>query len=248
MEIFTYNNKKETSKKAAELAILIMTEAIKKKGEAIFVVATGSSQLDFINHLIATKEIDWGKTKMFHLDEYINLPEDHPASFRNYLKKRFINKVSRIGKINLINGDAEMDPREECKRLNRLIEQEKIDVSFVGVGENGHLAFNDPPADFEETDPFIVVKLDKNCRQQQVNEGWFDSLAEVPTQAISMSISQIMKSNSIICTVPGQRKAKVIKECFSDETITPYKPATILKEKARCYLFLDKESSSLLGT
>jgi glucosamine-6-phosphate deaminase len=183
---------------------------------------------------------------MFHLDEYINLPITHPASFRKYLKDKFIYKVDKIQKINLIKGDA-ADPQKECDRLNQILKNEIVDIAFVGIGENGHLAFNDPPANFEIEDPFIIVNLDSQCRKQQVGEGWFESIKDVPQQAISMSIQQIMKTKNIICTVPGGRKAQAVKECFGTNEISPNHPASILKKHKSCFVFLDYDSAKHLS-
>jgi len=246
MKINIYNNKKETSKKAALQAASILNKAIRQKGTATFVIATGVSQLDFIENLITEGNVNWSKTKMFHLDEYIDLPETHPASFRKYLKEKFISKVDRIKEINLINGDA-ADPRKERDRLNKILQNEIVDIAFVGVGENGHLAFNDPPANFKIEDPYIIVNLDEHCRKQQVGEGWFDSTEDVPQQAISMSIKQIMKSKNIICTIPGERKAQAVKDCFGTDKISPIYPSSILKKHKNCFVFLDFDSAKYLS-
>ena len=243
MEIGIYKNKLECSQAAGKKAAEILKEAIAKKGKATFIAATGASQFDFLQTLIADKEIDWSKTRMFHLDEYIGLPESHPASFRRYLQERFISKVNP-GEVVLVNGET--DPVEECKRLGKLIAEGEVDVAFVGVGENGHLAFNDPPADFDTEEAFIVVELDEVCRKQQLGEGWFKSLDEVPTKAISMSVKQIMKSKHIICTVPDLRKAEAVRDCFGDDTISNLHPASILKQHPSCYVYLDEDSASLL--
>ena len=245
MKINIYKNKKETSKEAALQAAFILNETIHRKGTATFIMATGVSQLDFIDTLITESKIDWSKTKMFHLDEYINLSATHPASFRKYLKEKFISKVDQIQKINLINGDA-ADPQKECDRLNQILKNEIVDIAFVGIGENGHLAFNDPPANFEIEDPFIIVNLDSQCRKQQVGEGWFESIKDVPQQAISMSIQQIMKTKNIICTVPGERKAQAVKDCFGTNEISPNYPASILKKHKNCFVFLDYDSAKHL--
>lgn len=242
MKIKIYETKKETSFKAAQKAIKILNKAIKEKGQAIFVIATGNSQLDFINTLVADKTVDWSKTIMFHLDEYIGLPETHAASFRKYLKEKFINKVDSLGEVYLINGDKE--PEKECQRLNEILENKEIDVSFVGVGENGHLAFNDPLADFKVKKPYIIVDLNKKCRQQQLNEGWFSSLEEVPQKAITMTIWQIMNSKNIINTVPEKRKAEAVEKCFGNFIVSPECPASVLKIKNKAYTFLDKHSAS----
>lgn len=244
MKIYILNSKENMGKAAAEKAAEILREAIKEKGKANFIAATGASQFEFLDHLTKITSLDWGETTMFHLDEYIGLSEDHPASFRRYLQERLISKV-HPGKVFLIAGDAP-DPEEECERLNDIISQYEIDVAFVGIGENGHLAFNDPPADFETEKPYIIVELDTACRRQQLGEGWFNSLEEVPQKAISMSVKQIMKAKNIICTVPDKRKAQAVKDCFGGEEISPYYPASILKRHDHCYVFLDEQSAMYL--
>ena len=243
MNIFKATTKRETSEAAAHAASTKLRKAITERGHASFIVATGASQFDFLDALTADKTIDWDNTTMFHLDEYIGIPETHPASFRKYLRERLVDIV-RPGTVHFLNGEAD-EPQAECERLNRIISQHQIDVAFVGIGENGHLAFNDPPADFETDDPYILVELDEPCRLQQVGEGWFTGLDEVPTQAISMSIRQIMKAQTIICTVPDERKAEAVRNCLHGE-ITPLHPASILQTHPDCSVFLDTGSASLL--
>ncbi|MBA7571326.1 Glucosamine-6-phosphate deaminase 1 [subsurface metagenome] len=243
MKIGIYETKKEMGKLAAEKAAEFLKEAIKEKNEAVFVAATGASQFEFLEALTSISSIDWSKTVMFHLDEYTGISETHPASFRKYLKEKLINKVHPSA-IYLINGDSE-DPQLECERLNKIISRKEVDVSFVGIGENGHLAFNDPPADFNVAKPYIAVELDEACRRQQVGEGWFSTLQEVPRRAISMCIKQIMKSKNIICTVPDSRKAQAVKNCL-EGYISPHNPASILRRHERVFLFLDKNSAKLL--
>ena len=243
MNIFKATTKRETSEAAAHAASTKLRKAITERGHASFIVATGASQFDFLDALTADKIIDWDNTTMFHLDEYIGIPETHPASFRKYLRERLVDIV-RPGTVHFLNGEAD-EPQAECERLNRIISQHQIDVAFVGIGENGHLAFNDPPADFETDDPYILVELDEPCRLQQVGEGWFTELDEVPTQAISMSIRQIMKAQTIVCTVPDERKAEAVRNCLHGE-ITPMHPASILQTHPDCSVFLDTGSASLL--
>jgi glucosamine-6-phosphate deaminase len=228
---------------AAARAAELLKDALDCQGQAAFIVATGASQFEFLAALTATPGIDWGRTTMFHLDEYVGMPETHPASFRRYLRERLIDRV-RPGTAHLIQGEAS-DSLAECQRLNELIAGYDIDVAFVGIGENGHLAFNDPPADFEVADPYIVVTLDEACRRQQWGEGWFETLADVPHQAISMSIQQIMQARAIICTVPDRRKAQAVHDCFTG-AVTPIHPASILRTHDRAYLFLDADAASML--
>jgi len=243
MKVEIFRTKQQMCKAAAEEAAKILVDAIKEKGEATFIAATGVSQFEFLENLTSFSSIDWSKTSMFHLDEYIGLPETHPASFRKYLKERLINKV-HPGNVYLIKGDAK-SPELECERLDKIIIQKEIDVAFVGIGENGHLAFNDPPADFDTKKPYLVVELDDACRKQQLGEGWFKSFDEVPKRAISMSIKQIMKSKNIICTVPDSRKAQAVKDCL-EGGITPDNPASILRNHESAFLFLGKNSAELL--
>jgi glucosamine-6-phosphate deaminase len=244
METHVYPDKRATSEAAADRAASVLKWAIDRKGRANFVVATGASQFDFLDALTAREDIDWSKTAMFHLDEYIGLPADHRASFRRYLRERFTAEVDP-GAVHWIEGDAD-DPRAECDRLNDVLRGRGIDAAFIGIGENGHVAFNDPPADFETRDPFIVVELDEDCRNQQVGEGWFDSVDDVPERAITMSVHRIMAAESVVCTIPGERKAPAVRECFGDETIAPTKPASVLKEHPRAHVYLDEESASEL--
>src|SRR5438045_2074095 len=192
MEINKSKNSQDLGKTAGAATGKLIREAIKKNGSANIIVATGTSQFETLNQLISERDIDWSKVEMFHLDEYIGLPITSPASFRKYLQERFLSKLPELKKAHLINGEE--DAKNECLRLNKLIINHPIDVALVGIGENGHLAFNDPPADFNIEDPYIIVELDYNCRKQQWSEGWFHSIDDVPKQAISMSIKQILKS------------------------------------------------------
>jgi glucosamine-6-phosphate deaminase len=243
MFISISNDSLETGIEAGKKAASLIRQAIESKGNATIILATGSSQFETLNQLTGEEGIDWSNVTMFHLDEYIGLPVSHKASFRKYLQERFVEKVPALKGVNLINGEA--DPEQECNRLEKLILQSTVDVALVGIGENGHLAFNDPPADFETGSAYLVVNLDEQCRQQQVNEGWFSALNEVPENAISMSIQQIMLSKHIVCTVPGIRKAKAVKNTLERPVSNLY-PATILQHHPDCYLFLDNESASLL--
>jgi glucosamine-6-phosphate deaminase len=191
---------------------------------------------------LVKEEIDWTVVIAFHLDEYIGISENHPASFRKYLKERFADLLP-LKEFNYVNGSVE--PYKECSRLGKLISMHPIDVAFVGIGENGHLAFNDPPADFETEEPYLVVTLDEDCRRQQLGEGWFPTFDDVPKQAISMSIKQIMKSKAIICSVPDERKAKAVHMTLNDE-ISPACPASIMREHPNAVLLLDRPAASLL--
>jgi glucosamine-6-phosphate deaminase len=227
---------------AAKQAAEAIRNAIAATGSARIVAATGMSQMAFLDALLATPQIEWPMVEMFHLDEYIGIDINHPASFRRYLLDRFITKAG-ITRCHLL--DVETDAAAVAERVGREIASAPIDVTFAGVGENAHLAFNDPPADFETERPFIIVKLDEACRRQQVGEGWFGSMADVPTHAVSMSIRQILKSREIVCVVPEARKAEAVKACVEGE-ISPMAPASILRTHANTTMYLDTASAALL--
>jgi glucosamine-6-phosphate deaminase len=243
MKIAVFPSAEAMSRAAAAAAAEILRAAIREKGRAVFIAATGASQFGFLQHLTAAPGIAWQQTTMFHLDEYIGMPADHPGSFRRYLRERLTAKAP-IGTAHFIAGDA-ADLAAEIRRLNALLANTPVDAAFVGIGENGHLAFNDPPADFTTDMPFIVVPLDDACRRQQFGEGWFPTLDDVPRLAVSMSIRQILKSAHIICTVPDRRKAKAVQACLEGE-VSSLVPASILRTHPRCHLFLDADSASLL--
>ena len=242
MELKVFDTKLELGQAAARDAAKIINQAIDERDAAYVIAATGASQFEFLDAL-AQEKVDWTKVVFFHLDEYVGLPESHPASFRRYLKERVVSRL-HPQTFHLIDGEAD-DVYAECRRVGELIAQQTIDVAFVGIGENGHLAFNDPPADFDTEEPYIVVSLDDACRQQQVGEGWFKSIAEVPTQAVSMSIKQILKSRNILCIVPDERKAEAVRASVKLE-VSPQHPASILQRHERVTLYLDPHSSSLL--
>jgi glucosamine-6-phosphate deaminase len=244
MNIITCDNKQALGRAAAEQGAQRVREVIAAKGAARIVVATGVSQYEMLAHLISLGDIRWDKVTAFHLDEYIGLPITHPASFRKYLWERFASKLPLpLAAFHYIDGEG--DATAECRRLGALISAGPIDVAFVGIGENGHLAFNDPPADFETEDPYIVVDLDDACRRQQLGEGWFPTFDDVPKQAISMSIRQIMKSRCILASVPDQRKAEAVRVSVNGP-VSPHAPASILQQHPDCTLYLDPASASLL--
>lgn len=236
-------DKTEMGSLAAKCGAYKIRDAIDSRGAANIIVATGASQFEMLDHL--TREpIDWQHVTVFHLDEYVGLPIDHPASFRQYLWKRFASQLPLpTAAFHYLN--AETDPAAECERVGDLIQRSPIDVAFVGIGENGHLAFNDPPADFETETPYLIVELDEACRRQQLGEGWFPDLESIPTRAISMSIQQIMKSQSIVCTVPDERKSTAVQGCLESE-VSPDWPASILQMHSDCQLFLDPPAASKL--
>ena len=244
MRIRVLKNKVLVGKAAAEQAANSLRATITESGKARLIAATGASQFEFLEALTATPGIDWSRVEMFHLDEYVGLPDTHPASFRKYLRERLISKTG-IKKYHLL--DPGKDPAEAVRQVSAEIKTEPIDLAFVGIGENGHLAFNDPPADFLTRDAYLVVNLDDACRRQQVNEGWFKSLEEVPSQAISMSVQQILLSKEIIAVVPDERKAIAVQATL-EGPITPQVPASILRTHANTTIYLDPASASLLST
>jgi glucosamine-6-phosphate deaminase len=229
---------------AAEEAASVLREAIARQGRACVVAATGASQFEFLDALTTASDVDWDRTVFFHLDEYVGLPAHHPASFRRYLRERLADRV-HPGTFHFIEGDRP-DPEAEARRVGELIRACEIDVAFVGIGENGHLAFNDPPADFATEEPYLVVRLDEACRRQQLGEGWFARLAEVPERAISMSIRQILKARRILCVVPDARKATAVRDCLTGE-VSPLRPASALQRHPATTVYLDVDSSALLG-
>lgn len=243
MEICVEETGSAAGARAAERGVAAIRQALQERGAARIIVATGESQFPVFEALTAA-DLDWRRITVFHLDEYVGLRQTHQASFRRYLKERFAERLSpSLAALHYI--DAEENPLAECARVGALLQEAPIDLAFVGIGENGHLAFNDPLADFDTESPYIVVDLDMACRQQQVNEGWFATLDAVPTQAISMSIRQIMKSLTIICTAPGTRKA-VATQATIEGSVTAAVPASILQTHADCTLFLDNESAAQL--
>lgn len=238
MEIFVCKDSKELGQKAAQHVGKVLRDCIQEKGEARIVLSTGASQLDTLEALIQ-ENVDWSKVEMFHLDEYVDLPETHIASFRKYLKERFISKVNLKGAY-LVDGDLSHIPA-----LTEKLREKIVDVGLIGIGENAHIAFNDPPADFATQDAYILVNLNDTCKQQQVREGWFKNVDEVPKQAISMSISQIMKCKRIVSCVPYAVKAKAIYDTLNNDTTNTI-PATILKKHEDFTLFLDQDSASMI--
>lgn len=238
-----YDDKVSLAHAAARRAAETLREAIRTRDKARIIAATGASQFEFLDILTASEGIEWPRVELFHLDEYIGLPISHPASFRKYLLERLIRKTG-IVKYHLLDGEG--DVGEVIRRVGGELTSAPIDVAFAGIGENGHLAFNDPPADFETNAPYLVVELDEACRRQQVGEGWFRNLEEVPRRAITMSMRQILKTNEIICIVPDARKAEAVKQCFDDK-VSRLAPASLLRTHANAVVLLDKASAALLS-
>jgi glucosamine-6-phosphate deaminase len=248
LQIKILDDKKALGQAAAEHAAKSLRAALRENGGARIVAATGASQFEFLDSLTSAANIDWSRVELFHLDEYVGLPATHPASFRKYILERIIIKTAishktGITQYHLLNGEG--DPLEIAKRVGGELILRPIDIAFGGIGENGHLAFNDPPADFASEEPYLVVQLDEACRRQQVNEGWFSQLTDVPTRAISMSIRQILRAKEIIVVVPEARKARAVQACLEEE-ISPWTPASALRNHANTTLYLDRDSAALL--
>jgi glucosamine-6-phosphate deaminase len=242
MMIKVFDSKAEMARDAANRAADTIREAISERGEARIIAATGASQFEFLDALTKISDIDWKRVEMFHLDEYVGVSGQAPASFCKYLRERLIDKVG-LEKYHLLDGTQA--PATVIEQVSAEIRKAPIDIAFVGVGENGHLAFNDPPADFDTEEAYMVVNLDEACRKQQLGEGWFSTLADVPRQAISMTIKQIMKAKQILCIAPDARKANAIKVCFNGE-VSAAAPASILQQHSDTILYLDRDSAALL--
>ena len=248
MQIKILDDQKALGQAAAEHAAKSLRAVLRANGVARVVATTGASQFEFLDSLTSATDIDWNRVELFHLDEYVGLPATHPASFRKYILERIIVKTgighkTGITQYHLLDGEG--DPEEVAKRVGSELISRPIDIAFVGIGENGHLAFNDPPADFASEEPYLVVQLDEACRQQQVDEGWFSQLADVPMRAISMSIRQILRAKEIIAVVPEERKARAVQACLEEE-ISPMAPASALRNHPNATLYLDRDSAALL--
>jgi len=244
MVLKVFKDKTSLGQAAAEQAAGAIRRALRDRGHARVIAATAASQAEFLNALTKAADIDWANVEAFHLDEYIGVPITHPGSFRKMLMEQLIRKTG-IRKYHLLDGDG-ANPSEVVRRVSREVSSAPIDVAFVGIGENGHLAFNDPPADFSTEEPYIIVTLDQACRRQQVGEAWFRDISEVPERAISMSIRQILKAKEILAVVPDSRKAPAVKACFEGE-ISPMAPASILRTHPNATVYLDNDSVSLLS-
>ena len=244
MLLKVFEDKVALGNAAAEQAASAIRRAIAQRGRARIIAATAASQLEFLDALTRTKEIDWAKVEAFHLDEYVGLPISHPGSFRKMLLEQLVRKKG-ISSYHLLDGDA-VDLSEVLRRVGSELASAPIDIAFLGIGENGHIAFNDPPADFDTEEPYVIVNLDEACRQQQVGEAWFADLSQVPKNAISMSVRQILKAREILAVVPDTRKAQAVKACFEGD-ISPMAPASILRTHSNATVYLDRNSASLLS-
>lgn len=242
LKIRVLENRIDAGSEAARHAAAILRTTIQERGSARIIGASAASQIEFLDALVQEPGIDWSKVELFHLDEYIGLPSTHPASFCKFLQDRLINRTG-IKRYHFLNGEE--DTTDSIRRVSKEIQAAPIDVAFIGIGENGHLAFNDPPANFDTEEPFIVVTLDELCRKQQVAEGWFKDIEDVPKRAISMSIRQILKAREILAIVPGKRKAHAVRDCFTGP-VRPTAPASILRDHEQTTVYLDRESAALL--
>lgn len=242
MKLIVNKTKEELGKASADHAAEVLKKAIKEQGCARILLSTGASQFPFFEEFVK-KDIDWQKVEMFHLDEYVGISENHPASFKRYLIDRFVNKVN-LKNAYLIDGQKNTD--ETIAYLTELLGEKPIDLGLIGIGENGHIAFNDPPADFSDTRAYKVVTLDQRCLQQQVGEGWFKNVEETYKQAISMTCKEIMKCKTIISVVPYKVKAEAIYKTLTSN-LSPMVPATLLKEHKDCTVYCDGDSASLLS-
>ena len=243
MRVTICENKQDLGLQAAKLGIEAIQSALSTKGKAVIVLSSGISQFIMYEHLVAAS-IPWEKVEVFHLDEYVGIKPTHKASIRGYVQTHFIDKVQKLGSFHPIQGDSD-DLKAEVQRLNALIEGKTIDLLLLAIGENGHIAFNDPPADIITEQPYIIVELENRNRRQQVRERWFSTLEEVPTQAISMSVQQILKAKTIVCAVPDQRKARSVAMCMYDQ-ISVFAPCAMLRYKEDCTILLDRPSSMLI--
>jgi glucosamine-6-phosphate deaminase len=244
MLVKVFGDRVTLGRAAAEQAAVAIRRAIAERGQARIIAATAASQLEFLDALTAAPGIDWSKVEAFHLDEYIGLPVTHPGSFRKMLLEQLVRKTG-ITHYHLLEGDA-ADPSEVVRRAGKQLASTPVDIAFLGIGENGHIAFNDPPADFETEEPYIIVNLDEACRRQQVGEAWFADISQVPKRAISMSARQILKAREILAVVPGPRKAEAVKLCL-EGAISPMAPASILRSHPDATVYLDTHSAALLS-
>ncbi len=236
MEIRICKDRYELGKSAAAYTASLINQTIEEKGSARIALSTGASQFDTLAALIEEK-VDWSRVEMFHLDEYMDLPETHPASFRLYLREKFTSKV-KLGAVHFVQGT-----RENIAEISREILKSPIDVGLIGIGENSHIAFNDPPANFDVEDPYIVVALNDTCKKQQVGEGWFETVDDVPKYAVSMSVKQIMRCRHIISCVPYSVKSQAIFDTLT-KPLSNMTPATMLKTHPACTLYVDSDSAA----
>ena len=237
MNINIADTPEELGKRAASAIASLLNAAIAENGEARIILSTGASQFETLSFLVR-ECVDWSKVEMFHLDEYLGIDETHPASFRRYLKERFVSRVN-------LKAAYFVEDEDSIPRLSEMLKKKSADVGVIGIGENGHIAFNDPPADFDTDEAYKVVELDERCRKQQVGEGWFRTISDVPERAITMCVRQILSSRHIVSAVPHKVKAEAVYNTIT-KGVSPMIPATILKTHPDWQLFLDRDSASAL--
>lgn len=241
LDVAIYETPIAMGKAAADFVQGKLSDAIAEKGTANLILATGASQFKFLEAL-KERDIEWQKITVFHLDEYKDISDSHPASFRKYLKDRILDAVNPK-KVHFLNGDAE-DVEAEMSLYSEALKNHPIDIACIGIGENGHIAFNDPPvADFNDQKLVKLVTLDEACRNQQLGEGWFPTFDDVPKQALTLTITAILNCKAISCVVPDERKAEAVYNALYHKISTDC-PATILRQHDETKLFLDNASAS----
>ena len=239
MEIRICKNSEMLGKSAAKYVAQVLKDCIAEKGSARIVLSTGASQFDTIKALVEEKGIKWECVEMFHLDEYVDLPITHGASFRKYLQERFVDKVGTLKAVHFVDGT------KDCiAKLTEEIRKEPIDIGLIGIGENAHIAFNDPPADFDTKEAYIIVNLDERCKKQQMGEGWFATIDDVPKQAVSMTTYQFMQCKTIVSCVPYAVKAEAVENTVKATETTNMIPATLLKTHPDFILYVDEDSAA----
>jgi glucosamine-6-phosphate deaminase len=244
MKTIICKDKDDLGRQAAQRGVELIRRAIDNKGRANIVVGTGPSQFGVFDGLIAAEGVDFSRVVMFHLDEYVGIDESHAASFRGMLRRMLVERLTPRPEAFYVNGQHDLDA--ELRTLAELMHEYPLDVAFLGIGENGHLAFNDPPADFDTQEPFIVVDLADSCKRQQVGEGHFPSIDAVPPRAITMSIHRMMTAEHIVCAVPDKRKAEAVRGAI-EGPITNECPASILQRHQDAVVYLEPDSASLLS-
>ncbi len=244
LSVKIFSDSEQLSQNAAILARDYLKSLLAQQDTLSIVLATGNSQLQFLDALVKNSNLDWSRIILFHLDEYLGILPTHPGSFRYYLSSKVEQRVKPY-KFHYIQGDA-LQPLAECDRYTQLLQQYPIDLCMLGIGDNGHLAFNEPSvADFQDTETVKIVKLETTTRQQQVNGGYFPNLEAVPQYAYTLTIPAICSAKQIFCLAPGKKKADVVKKMLRGE-ISPQCPASILRKQPQATLFLDQEAAGLV--
>ena len=240
-----YDSEMALGRAAAHAAVSILREAIAERGEANLILATGNSQLTFFEALRGDDSLEWSRVRLFHMDEYLGVTAEHPASFRRFMKEGLLEYVTPMDFYGIAGDTA--DPEAEARRYTELLQAHPTDLCCLGFGENGHLAFNDPPyADFDDPAWVKTVELDAMSRRQQVGEGHFGTLDDVPTYALTLTVPALLAARRVLAIVPEERKAGAVKAALTGP-VTPDLPASILRRTPHARLFLDRDSASLLS-